>query len=409
MSRQSDNFIPTLSEDRIYSIDVLRGFAVLGILVINIQSFSMISVAYLNPSAFGDLTGANKWVWIISHLLADSKFMTIFSLLFGAGIFLFTEKLEKKELAILNMHYRRIFWLLVFGMMHAYLLWYGDILVAYAVCAMIAILFRKLNPKVLIPLGIFFIAVPSFLYIFVGVSWNFIPPEGQEGILISWRSTPELITKELAAYRDSWISQMDIRIKEAVNLQTFVFLIYIGPRAGGLMLVGMGLYKLGILSALKSNRFYTMALILGLVIGFPLVISGIYNNFAAEWVVNYSMFLGFQFNYWGSLFISFGYLSIIMLISKWEKLRNISGVLAATGRMAFTNYIIQTLICTWIFYGHGLGFFGSVDRTVQIIIVVSIWTLQLFYSPLWLKYFRFGPLEWLWRSLTYWKLQPFMR
>ena len=121
---------PVAPSERILSIDVLRGFAVLGILIMNIQSFAMIEAAYLNPTAFGNLIGLNKWVWILSHIFADQKFMTIFSILFGAGIVLMTSKADSNSQSAAGLHYRRTFWLLVIGMMHAYLLWYGEILVA---------------------------------------------------------------------------------------------------------------------------------------------------------------------------------------------------------------------------------------------------------------------------------------
>ena len=122
--------------------------------------------------------------------------------------------------------------------------------------------------------------------------------------------------------------------------------------------------------------------------------------------MQYSMFWGSQFNYWGSLFVALGYIGLIMLISKHIIQRKLNTPLQAVGRMAFTNYLLQTLICTLIFYGHGLGLFGKIERITQILIVFGIWAVQLIISPLWLRHFQYGPVEWIWRSLTYWKLQP---
>ncbi|MFH1754581.1 MAG: hypothetical protein ABIA59_02650 [Candidatus Latescibacterota bacterium] len=133
---------PIAPGERSVSLDVLRGVAVLGILIMNIQSFSMIEAAYLNPSSYGDLTGLNKWVSIVSHIFADQKFMTIFSILFGAGIVLMTSKAEATGRKSAGLHYRRTFWLLVIGAMHAYLLWHGDILVLYALCSLGVFWFR---------------------------------------------------------------------------------------------------------------------------------------------------------------------------------------------------------------------------------------------------------------------------
>jgi uncharacterized protein len=199
---------------------------------------------------------------------------------------------------------------------------------------------------------------------------------------------------------------MSIRIPAAINLQTSVFLIYMGWRVAGLMLIGMALYKWGVITAQKSKSFYLTTCIVMGTIGVLIVAFGIFRNFAASWVVEYSMFLGSLFNYWGSLFISAAYISIIMLISISSRGSGITKILAAVGRMAFTNYLLQSLICTFIFYGHGFGLFGSLERIFQILIVFAVWITQLIISPIWLRYFRFGPIEWLWRSLTYWKLQP---
>ena len=128
---------PTQVHERIQSLDIIRGIAILGILIMNIQSFSMPGSAYSNPMAFGDLDGINKWVWIISHVFADMKFMNIFSILFGAGIILVTSKSEMKTGKSAVLHYKRTIWLLIIGLFHAHLIWYGDILVIYALCAFI--------------------------------------------------------------------------------------------------------------------------------------------------------------------------------------------------------------------------------------------------------------------------------
>ena len=150
---------PVTGAERIISLDILRGVAVLGILLMNIQSFSMIGAAYINPTAYGDLTSINRMVWILSHLLANSKFMSIFSLLFGAGVILFTERAIEKGRKASAFHYRRMMWLLIFGFIHAYLIWYGDILVAYSLCAFLVYLFRNKKPSTLLTLGlvIFFV------------------------------------------------------------------------------------------------------------------------------------------------------------------------------------------------------------------------------------------------------------
>lgn len=138
--------VPTRPAERIVAIDILRGFALLGILIMNIQLFAMPAAAYSNPSVYGDLTRANRWVWTLSHIFADQKFMTIFSLLFGAGIILMSDKLDARGLRAWVLHYRRTFWLLLIGLAHAYLLWSGDVLVAYALCGFWVYWLRRLRP-----------------------------------------------------------------------------------------------------------------------------------------------------------------------------------------------------------------------------------------------------------------------
>lgn len=387
---------PVSDNNRIVSLDVLRGFAVLGILVMNIQSFSMPGAAYLNPSAYGDLTGINRWVWMVSHYLANMKFMTIFSILFGAGIFLFSTRIQDKGLKAGPIHYRRIFWLLVIGLAHAYLFWYGDILVTYALCALTAFLYRKLKPGTLLILGLLIMGVASVFYLFSGFSVPYMPPEQLEGIMHTWRPSVEVIRNEIASYKGGFADQMSVRVPAAIMMQTLVFFIFMGWRAGGLMLIGMALFKWDVLSGKRSARFYLTGLLFGLIIGITLITIGIRQNFAHEWKIGYSMFFGAQFNYWGSLFMAFAFICGIMLLCQKQFLTRLTSRWAATGKMAFTNYLGQTLICTFIFYGHELGLFGDVDRWQQILIVFAIWILQLLLSPIW-----------LWRSLTYWKIQPF--
>lgn len=400
---------PATVAERVDSIDVLRGFAVLGILVMNIQSYSMVGAAYLNPTAYGDLTGANYTVWLLSHVLADMKFMTLFSLLFGAGVILFTSRREAATGMSAGLHYRRMVWLLLFGLIHAYLIWYGDILYTYALCGMLVYLFRKRNPVVLIVVGLLVVGVGSASSLLAHWSMPQWPPASIQEIERDWKPSAEVVAKEIAAYRGEWVGQWSHRAPAAFFFQTFLFLMEMAWRAGGLMLAGMGLFKLGVLSAKRSTATYLVFVALAGMVGVPLVLHGVRRNEALHWDLYSCFFLGQQFNYWGSLLVSLGWIGVIMLLCKHRLVRPLTGALAAVGRMAFTNYIMQSVLCTLVFYGHGLEYFGKVERTGQIGIVFVIFALQLIVSPIWLRAFRFGPLEWLWRSLTYWRLQPMRR
>ena len=397
---------PTAPSERIVALDALRGFAILGILIMNIQSFSFPGAAYINPTAYGSLEGLNGWVWKISHIIADMKFMTIFSMLFGAGIVLLTERVEARGQSPRSIHYSRTMWLIVIGLMHGYLLWYGDILVAYGFCALVVYLFRKVRPGRLMVIGLVLFSIPVFLSLFAGFSMQYWPDESIQQIMKSWKPGAEYINKILQAYRGGWLAQMKPRAQMSFFMETFYFAFEVGWRAGGLMLIGMAFYKWGILTGRRSKTFYTWLIVIGLCVGLPLVITGVIKNFAAGWSLEYSMFIGGQFNYMGSIFISCAYIGILMLVSASERFRSLTGRLAAVGRMAFTNYLMQTVICTTIFYGHGLGLFGHVERMWHPLFILGVWAVQLVWSPLWLAHFRFGPAEWLWRSLTYRKAQP---
>lgn len=397
---------PVTIKERILSLDVLRGFAILGILIMNIQNYSMIQAAYLNPTAYGDLSGINKWVWIFSHILADQKFMTIFSLLFGAGIILMTSRAEAMKRKSGRLHYRRTFWLLIIGLMHAYLLWSGDILVPYALCALLAFLFRKFKARNLLIFGLILILVSSLIYLFFGLTMPQWPPEAKVNTMQNWQPSPEKVTAEVEAYRGGWLEQMTHRIPTSLAFQTFVFLIWTGWRAGGLMLIGMALFKWGVITGERSKNFYLRLLFVCLPVGWTIVIAGIIQNFSHDWSLDYSMFLGGQFNYWGSILVSIGYIAFVMLICQVQRFTRFLQPFAAVGRTALSNYLLQTVICTTIFYGHGLGLFGRLERKEQVLIILAVWTFQLAISPIWLNKFRFGPVEWIWRSLTYMKLQP---
>ena len=374
----------------------------------NVQSFAMPQAAYFNPTAYGDLEGANLYVWLAGRMLADQKFMTIFSMLFGAGIVLMAGRAEARGGAG-RVHYRRMGWLMVIGLLHAHLLWYGDILFLYAVCGMLVYPLRRLSPGQLIALGTTLLAVGSALSVGAGMSLPYWPEEALAAFTAdAWRPTPEVIEAELAAYRGGWLDQQPVRSVAAFGFETFLLIIWGFWRAGGLMLIGMGLFQREVFGARRSPRFYAGLIAAAVTVGLPLQAYGLSLDFARGWPV-WSFFIGLQFNYWPSIAVSLGYVGLVMLACRTEALRRLTRPFAAVGQTALTNYLLQTVLCTTIFYGHGLGWFGSVDRLGQLGVVAGVWALQLVASPLWLRRFRFGPAEWAWRSLTYGARQPLQR
>jgi uncharacterized protein len=397
---------PTVPGERQRSLDVLRGFAVLGILIMNIQSFSMISAAYLNPTAYSDLSGANLWVWIVSHVLTADKFMSIFSMLFGAGVVLMAERIEAAGGKAGRVHVRRMVWLFLFGLLHAYLIWYGDILVAYALCGMLVFLFRRLSPGKLVLAASLFFVVPILLYAMSSFSIRYWPPESYAQTLRSWLPPPDHVVRELNGMRGGWLQQMPTRATGAVFLQTFLFLFLVFWRVMAMMLLGMALYKWRVLAARRTRAFYVRLAVVGLVPGLLIVGWGVERNFAAGWTMDYSMFIGHLFNYVGSVGVALGYIALVMIAVAAGWASKVQLVLTGVGRMAFSNYILMSLLCMFIFYGNGLGLFGSVERVQQVLIVAAVWAVVLVVTQLWLSTFLYGPLEWLWRTLTYLKAQP---
>lgn len=400
---------PVQAKERIQALDFLRGFALLGILIMNIQLMAMPMAAYLNPTAYGDFTGLNKWVWMFGHLFADEKFMTIFSILFGAGIVLMTQRAVARSGRSAALHYRRTFWLLVIGLIHAHLIWSGDILVPYAAGALFVYLMRNAKPVPLLIVGILVTAVHTLIYVFMGSTMEYWPPESLEMAKESWIPSQELLQFQIEAVTGALREQIAFNSAEATFLETFVMLMLLFWRASGLMLVGMAFYKWGILTAKRSKSFYTRGLLIGCTLGLLITGYGMYTHFQAGFSFEYSMYLGSQWNYWGSLFMSFGYICGIMLIAKSNALAWLRDRLAAVGQMALTNYIMHSMLGVFIFWGIGLGLCGQMERWQQLLVVIGIWFMQILWSRRWLNKFHFGPLEWAWRSLTYMKRQPFKR
>ena len=392
--------------ERWESLDLIRGCAVLGILVMNIQSFAMPDSAYMNPTSFGDLTGANYGVWLVSHLFFDSKFMAIFSILFGAGVVLFTERAVKRGRSPLSSHVRRNLLLILFGFLHAHLLWYGDILFSYGVCALLVYPFRKLSIKALWGWAFALLLVGSLISIFFGMTMPYWGEAERQELMLSWNPGAEVHAESIAIQQGSFSQWQPVMSGASWGMQLFILPFFILWRVCGLMLIGMALFKSGFLLGQGTRSTTKKLLVIGGIAGLGLVYWGVWQNELAGHSLEYSFFLGNQWNYWGSLGLAMAYISAILIWFGSPILGGLQSCLKACGRMAFTLYILQTVLAVFIFRGEGLGWFGESTRVQQLQIVLAIWVLMLIMAPLWLSRIRYGPLEWLWRCLTYGKLLP---
>jgi uncharacterized protein len=420
---------PVSANERIAGLDTLRGVAVLGILFMNIYGFAMPFSAYSNPLMMGGTEPHNLGTWFVTHFLFDQKFMSIFSMLFGAGAVLMSGRAASRGVEFGPIYYRRMFWLLLLGALHGYLLWFGDILFAYAAIGMLVFPLRNARPQTMIIVACLMLPV-ALLLSYGNASYlektradvAEIERLQEQGETLSdeqlekledWPDTraflaptEEDVQRDVDAYLGDYLGIVTFRAKDVAFIQ-LVGIPYFGIwRIGGLMLLGMALMRLSVFSGGRSADFYQRLMLAGYSLGLPLTIFSGLDLYAHQFDTVYAFRYGNIANYFGSLFVAFGHVGLILLVVKTGFVPRLMRRFAAVGRMALTNYLLHSLILTSLFYGYGLGFYGQVPRFAQMGFVVAVIALQLYLSPWWLARFRFGPFEWLWRSLTYWQLQP---
>ncbi len=402
-TRAAPHSAPVAIKDRFESLDVLRGVAVLGILMLNVQAFLMASNAYIYPPAHMDITGVNLTTWQIQWVFFDSKFITTFSALFGAGMLLMVGDAPD---ASRKLHFSRMTWLLVFGLLHMFVFWFGDILTTYALAGFIIVFFRQMSATKLIVWGLIWLAISGLLYIGAMASMGLIP-EDQLAENHPLMYAPSDLRDLVGAYQTGFLESRGYNaINGAFNLGS---LVLVGGRIIGVMFLGMALFKLGFLTAKWSVRSYLITLVIGLGVGWPIAAYGM-NIFVDSGFDVRQLWIMLGTNYIAMLFVALGYASLVMLICKAPWLKIVRYPFACAGRMAFTNYLGQTFIMVFIAVGGiGLGQFGQLERIEQVQLVVAVWVFQLIFSVLWLQVFRMGPLEWLWRTLSYGRVQPLFK
>lgn len=400
---------PVAAADRYAMMDVVRGFALLGILGPNIVAFAWPQEAMTDPDVMGGGAGNETGHAIVSVFFLG-KMMALFSMLFGAGVVIFDRKTDRSGEGRrprlsdgAGLWYRRIAWLLVFGLLHAFGLWYGDILVWYAITALAAIWWvRRFGPWLQIGLGIGLHALGTALI--VGFSafgvWAVTSGKITEAELMG--GSGEIAgSGYLGGYGDAFMER----------LGTLPFMYVLGvfflPGVTGLMMLGMGLTKLGVLTGERSTRFYAVLAAAGLIGGFGITLGAFFGLRAA--MPDFGNFIWQSCSQFIGIPISLGFMGLLGVLVTAGALRPVTALLANVGRMALSNYFAQTIIATTMFYGYGLGLFGKVDYPALWGVVAGIWVFNLVFSALWLRWFRYGPFEWLWRSLTYWRVEPIRR
>lgn len=384
------------STNRIDSLDLIRGVAILGILIMNITSFSQIGMAYLNPKLGAGIEGINGWIHSFAFLFADMRFMSMFSILFGAGMMLFVQNIEQKELNPAKYHYKRMFLLLGFGLIHAHLIWMGDILVPYAICGCLVFLIRNWSSKALVAMASIFFMIPIVMNLLIYCTLS--PSELGEIYGGIWN--PES-SNEIQAYQSSYLGQMEARSQGAYYLETSQLLSEGLWRYSSMMITGILLFRLEWFKAIKGGAYYLRFGLVFLITGLVISASGLYLSYERLWEGAWSMTVGHQFTYIASFFMALSYISILVFWSTVDRGRVIQNLLKKVGRMAFTNYIMSSIVCTFIFYGHGLGYFAQFDRAQQWGVVLFVWVLILLLSNWVMSRYRQGPLEFIWRKLTY--------
>jgi uncharacterized protein len=403
---------------RIHTLDTVRGVAVMGILLLNIVSFGLPEAAYMNPRAYGGWHGVDLGVYLFNFVVFDGKMRGLFSFLFGASMLLVIEGAEVKGESGARTHYARMVWLLVFGLLHLWLVWMGDILSHYALVGMLAYFFRDKPVARLVRIGVILLVVQLLLMAMLPL----LVVHAQQGLAnpdpVKAKQAAEtlagftegfgvpsaqFLTEQIAQYRSGYASLVLDRFA-TTRFFPLLMVFQVGAETLAYMLFGMAAYRSGLLLGAWERRrmLRTMAIAFG--IGIPAYVA-IVGYMAAQGFSTLAVCLGaLVLTTPFRPLVILGWACLIVLLARPGGA--LTTRIAATGRMAFTNYLMTSILCTTLFYGYGFGLFATLSRAQIYLVVLAMWALMLLWSQPWLARFRFGPFEWLWRSLARGSVQP---
>ncbi len=429
---------PTPPRNRLLSLDVLRGFALLGILVINIRYFAG-PLGWTNQPAMpgGELRDLDFWTWFGGTLFFEEKMIALFSMLFGAGLVL----TAGRKMAL---HLSRHFWLFVIGATHAFLLWHGDVLMIYAACGLLLTPLRRASAALLLPLGITCVLgsigtrawqplvdtlgpplVEAPIAVEEGAAED--PGAGLEDGAADAEQTPELsdsqlawgdlMRREMEAHQGGYVQHFRWRAK--LNLWWhFYGGLFNLLRCGGFMLIGMALMRAGVLSGRRGPKLEWSMMWAGMLLGGALTLAGMQPHLARilgqdsltdPSALQRAGVFGLILMHSAAGFVTLGWVGLLLLLCRLPAAFVLLRPVVAVGRAALSNYLAATLVCVIVFEGWGMGHFAEWGPARQLRLVLWIWAGQVLVSTLWLMMFRFGPVEWLWRSLTFLCRQPMFR
>ena len=453
---------PVQAAERIHALDALRGFAIFGIFMVNIAFFAMPLNSAIGQQVAEYSTG-DRIGWMIVKIFFEYKFVSTFSLLFGVGLIIQMQRAAQRGRPFAGLYLRRLFVLMFLGLCHGLLLWYGDILFIYSFVGILLLLLRGISARLMLglaaaamALAILLLAANMAMAVWIANAADDTPQQAENQTAAVDASDPSAgeITgndqsdstepatdltgddqpqtpfgrfwskletgmqqgpagweeAEMIAYKEGpMTATLVMRAFEFLGMFVFAAILGgFGARVIAMFLVGAALMKLGFFKP-ENRRWHLRFCLWGLAIGIPgeLSVVGIYH--ATGYGINWGMAIAEALHQITSLFLCLGYVGAITLIVNAGLLKWLTYAMSCVGRTALSNYLLQTIVATYIMYWWGLGLFNEFTRPQQLLLVVSVYAAQLVLSVLWLRVFRIGPFEWLWRSLTYWKTQPIIR